>query len=120
MESFRRRQSSLLQSLLFPRIVRKNNANNKCFKYLEHISLAPRFNFTLPDTTFSSSLPDHVPPQLHQQQRSHGGRSEPQRSPVHGDQPQAGVRLRVPHHGADEEGLGGGRRGSGGHHGEKR
>lgn len=46
MGSFRRRRSSLLHGLLFPRIVRKNNANNKCFKYLEHVSLAPRFNFT--------------------------------------------------------------------------
>lgn len=67
-----------------------------------------------------SSLPDHIPPQLQQQQHSHGGRAKPQRSPVHSDQPQAGVHLRVPHHGADEEGLGRGRRGSGGHHREKR
>lgn len=69
---------------------------------------------------FLSSLPDHIPPQLHQQQRGNGGRAEPERPPVHGDRPQAGVGLRVPHHGADEERLGRGRRGSGGHHGEKR
>lgn len=66
------------------------------------------------------SLPDHLPPQLHQQQRGHRGRAKSQRPAVRGGQPEAGVRLRLPHHGADEEGLGRGRRGSGGHHGEER
>lgn len=69
---------------------------------------------------FLSSLPDHIPPELHQQQRRHRGCSEPQRSSVHCDQPKAGVRLRVPYHRTDKEGLGRSSRGSGGHHGETR
>lgn len=69
---------------------------------------------------FLSSLPDHIPPELHQQQRRHRGCSEPQCSSVHRDQPKARVRLRVSDHRTDKEGLGRSSWSPGGHHRETR
>lgn len=66
------------------------------------------------------SLSDHVQEELVQQQRRHRGRAEPERATVHGGGAEGRVGLRVPTHCSDPQGMGGGGRGVGGHHGEER